>query len=515
MESKTINGVTYKKQERDYFHNRILNRQAGFFSLWALGVAAVISGNFFGWNLGLSSSGFGGLFIATILITVMFFGLSFCLAELSPALPHSGAAYSFARTAFGPWGGLLAGMADTIKYVLTPAVIVVGIGHYMGTIFEELFEIRLTDQLWWLISYALFIGLNIISTRIVFALTIVFTFLALGILIVFWVGALPYFSLDHALNFQPASPDASLWLPFGWEGVFLALPFAIWFFLAIEQIPLASEEARDPVRDVPRALIVGLLTLVVVAFLTLFLNAGIPPGAALIGKSTEPLLTAFKSLHGDGIGSLILSLIAVIGLVASFHTIIYAYGRNIFSLSRAGYYPKFLSLTLDERGTPYIGLVAGGIAGYLVAILVQSRTAIFGDMETGAVLLNMAVFAALISYSLQCLSFIAIRRKLPDIERPYKSPLGNAGAIVTIAIAVVTIISMLMVPENIPGLIGCLIWFAVGGVYYQFHARHNMVLSPEEEYAITKGYTDPGQLDKPDDTSQKTGLSGTTAISQS
>ena len=100
-------GVKYKKMDDSFFESRELKRHAGVWSLWALGVGAVISGHFSGWNLGLASGGWGGMFIATVVIAIMYIGLTQSVAEMSPALPHTGGAYSFARSAMGPWGGFL------------------------------------------------------------------------------------------------------------------------------------------------------------------------------------------------------------------------------------------------------------------------------------------------------------------------------------------------------------------------------------------------------------------------
>jgi ethanolamine permease len=124
--------------------------------LWALGVGAVISGDFFGWNFGLAS-GFWGLFIATVIITVMYLGLCYSIAEMSPALPHTGGAYSFGRSAMGPWGGFITGLGENMEYVLTPAVIVVGIGGYLGAVFGTPDSFA---PLWWLAAYLVFRGLR-------------------------------------------------------------------------------------------------------------------------------------------------------------------------------------------------------------------------------------------------------------------------------------------------------------------------------------------------------------------
>jgi ethanolamine permease len=108
--SKKRNGGSSQKVEGLKPVSRELKQHAGVWSLWALGVGAVISGHFSGWNLGLASGGWGGMLIATIAVAIMYFGLTQSVAEMSPAVPHKGGAYSFARSAMGPWGGFFTGL---------------------------------------------------------------------------------------------------------------------------------------------------------------------------------------------------------------------------------------------------------------------------------------------------------------------------------------------------------------------------------------------------------------------
>jgi ethanolamine permease len=483
MSKESRAGVSYHAAEEGYFEQRGLRRYAGVWSLWALGVGAVISGDFFGWNFGLAVGGFGGLLIATLVIAVMYVGMCFSIAEMSPALPHTGGAYSFGRTAMGPWGGFVTGLAENMEYVLTPAVIVVGIGGYLGAIFNDLFGIDVAAPYWWLLSYFFFVGLNIVGVEATFKFSVAITAVALAILVVFWIGAIPLFSMDLALNIDPVG-DNSRFLPFGWSGVAQCLPFAIWFYLAIEQLPLAAEESHDPKRDMPRGLLWGILTLIIASLLTLFLNSGIPPGAAAVGQSDEPLFLGFKAIFGDGVGASLLALLAVAGLIASFHTIIYAYGRNIYSLSRAGYFPRWLSVTHNQRKTPHVALIAGAVLGFLVALLIEFGEQWFGQVPVGAVLLNMAVFGAVIAYVMQMIAFVLLRKNFPDMERPYVSPLGNAGAYLAAAIALVTLVFLFLNPDYRIGVIGCAIWFAAGLIYFAVRGRHRLVYSPEEDFAV-------------------------------
>ncbi|MFP6622274.1 MAG: ethanolamine permease [Myxococcota bacterium] len=476
---KRAGGVEYNDVGASYFEGRKLRRYAGVGSLWALGVGAVISGDFFGWNFGLAAGGFGGLLIATVIITLMYVGLCFSIAEMSPALPHTGGAYSFARSAMGPWGAYVTGLAENMEYVLTPAVIVVGIGGYLGAIFETP---DAWAPAWWALAYVVFVGLNVVGVEASFRFTVAITVLALAILGVFYVGA--FLNLDLAQYANTVEPEAgqSAFLPRGVAGIVAALPFAIWFYLAIEQLPLAAEESHDPKVDMPRGILLGLATLVVCAFATLILSAGIAPGAAALGRSDEPLFEGLRTVFGTGLGTRLLALVAVAGLVASFHTIIFAYGRQIFSLSRAGYFPRWLSRTHADRETPHVALIAGAGLGYLVALTIHSLGA---EHPVGAVLINMAVFGAVVSYVLQMSSFILLRIRLPDIERPYRSPLGIAGAGVALSIAAVTCVALFVSdPIYQKVVIGAAVWYLLGLVYFAVWGRRQLVYSPEEAFAI-------------------------------
>lgn len=471
-------GISYEHVDASYFEKRGLKRYARVWSLWALGVGAVISGDFFGWNFGLAAGGFGGMLLATFIVTLMYAGLCFSIAEMSPALPHTGGAYSFARSSMGPWGGYVTGLAENMEYILTPAVIVVGIGGYVGAIFGTP---EAWAPLWWFVTYGVFVGLNIAGVELSFRFTVLVTILALLILGVFYVGAVFHLDFDRYAFDVPPARGHSRWLPQGAGGVLGALPFAIWFYLAIEELPLAAEEAHDPKRDMPRGILLGLLTLVVCAFLTLVLSAGMAPGAQALGVSDEPLFAGFRTIFGEGIGSGLLALVAVSGLVASFHTIIFAYGRQIYSLSRAGYFPRFLSLTHPTKKTPHVALIVGAILGYCVALAIH----LLGpEHPVGAVLLNMAVFGAVISYGLQMTSFILLRIRLPHLLRPYKSPLGVFGAGFALVVSLVTLVALFMVdPIYQKVVMAAALWFAAGLVYFAVHGRHQLVYSPEEEFA--------------------------------
>jgi ethanolamine permease len=438
----------------------------------------------------------------------MYAGLCFSIAEMAAALPHTGGAYSFARSAMGPWGGFVTGLAENIEYVITPAVITFFIGAYMGGIFGTGPAFQ---PVWWAIFYAIFLVLNLLGVELSFRVSVIVTLLALAVLIVFWISAIPHFDLSRwALNIGVDESGAAVelpegngpFLPFGIGGILAAMPFAVWLFLAIEQLPLAAEESHNPKKDMPRGLLLGILTLCISATLVTFLNSGIGVtreiastdaagqavttvvhGAFALGSSGEPLLDGFR-VTWPGLAK-VLALFAVIGLIASLHTIIYAEGRQIYSLSRAGYFPRALSLTHGKHKVPHVALATGCLVGFGVMIIVWLAAGQeAGGAFIGATLLNMAVFGATISYAFQAISFILLRRNLPHIERPYRSPLGIPGAVVTLVIAIVTLVMQLKDPLYQNGVFFAAGWYAIGILYFALVGRHRLVYSPEEDFAV-------------------------------
>jgi ethanolamine permease len=464
--------TTYTPAGKEYLEQRKLRRHARVLHLWAMGVGAVISGDFFGWNFGLAAGGFGGMLIALSLMTLMYLGLCDSIAEMSPALPHAGGAYSFARTSMGTWAGYITGLAENMEYILTPAVIVVGIGGYLGAVFGTPHS---WEPLWWLVCYGIFVALNIWGVEMTFLVSVLVTLIALAVLAVFWAGAAPRLDLAQwATPYFPAGVSV-------WKASLVELPFALWLYLGIEQLPLAAEESHDPKKDMPRGIFSGLATLIVCSFLTVVLSAGMAPGAAKVGASNEPLFLGFQTIFGAGIRARVLALAACAGLIASFHTIIFAYGRQIYSLSRAGYFPTWLSVTHGSRQTPHRALLAGSALGFAAALAIHLTPQ---GGAVGAVLLNMAVFGAVIAYILQMVSFIMLRVRFPKMERPYRSRLGIAGAVVAAIIAAATLLVLFVNNDYNKGVIGAAVWFLLGIGYYAAIGRHRLVLAPEEEAAL-------------------------------
>jgi ethanolamine permease len=138
-------------------------------------------------------------------------------------------------------------------------------------------------------------------------------------------------------------------------------------------------------------------------------------------------------------------------------------------------------VTHRGRETPQRALLAGAALGFVVALAIHLAPQ---GSPVGAVLLNMAVFGAVIAYMLQMVSFIVLRVRFPKMERPFRSPAGVAGAAVALAVAGVTLVTLFQNPAYNKGVIGAALWFLLGIAYYVLYARRRLVLAPEEAAAL-------------------------------
>ncbi|WP_243638210.1 ethanolamine permease [Rubrobacter taiwanensis] len=466
---RKVRGVEYESVGEDYLQRRQLRRgAAGWVLLAGLGVAYVISGDFAGWNFGLAQGGWGGLLVATLLMATMYTCMVFALAELSSAIPTAGGGYGFARRAMGPWGGFLTGTAILIEYAIAPAAIAVFIGAYV----ESLTGIG--GPLVYLFFYAVFIGIHLYGVGEALKLMFAITAVAAVALVVFVVGMMPFFDPANLFDIAPTdAAGASAFLPFGYVGIWAALPYAIWFFLAIEGVPLAAEETRDPARDMPRGLIAGMLTLLVFAALILTFGPG-GAGASAIQDVGDPLTSAIAAPGAYGTQNWLytfINFVGLAGLIASFFSIIFAYSRQTFALSRAGYLPRVLSITSGRR-TPFLALIIPGLVGFGLSLTGQ------GDL-----LILVAVFGATVSYVLMMLSHIILRRREPELHRPYRTPGGVVTSGIALALAVVAVVAGFLVDPRV--VIYAAIVYAIMIAYFGIYSRHHLVAqAPEEEFAL-------------------------------
>ena len=402
--------------------------------LWAIAVGLVISGEYFGWSYGWATAGTLGFTVTALFIAAMYATFIFSFTELTTSIPQAGGPFAYARRAFGPTGGYFAGAATLIEFVFAPPAIALAIGAYLNVQFPSL-----DPKLAAFGAYIIFMGLNIVGVEIAATFELVVTVLAIFELLVFMGVVSPGFSMANFAKGGWSGKDNFTMTAFA--GMFAAIPFAIWFFLAIEGVAMAAEEAKDPKRSIPIAYIAGILTLLFLA-IGVMLFAGAAGDWTKLSNINDPLPQAMKFIVGEKSGWLhMLVALGLFGLIASFHGIIIGYSRQIFALSRSGYLPPVLAKVHPRFKTPYVAILAGGVVGILA--IFSDKLIVIGGQPLTANIVTMSVFGAISMYIISMASLFKLRRSEPDMSRPFRAPFYPAFPIFALFAAVVAMIAMI------------------------------------------------------------------------
>ncbi len=365
--------------------------------LWAIAVGLVISGEYFGWNYGWGVAGTVGFLIATIIVTVMYVTFVFSYTELTTSIPHAGGAFAYAYRAMGPVAGLIAGYATLVDFVLATPAIAFGLGSYLHFLYPGLLVLPSA-----LVFYLVFIIINIWGIKESAVFSIMMSVLAVAELILFMGIISPSFKMTNFMH----NP-----MPFGWMGIFAALPFAIWFYLAIEGVAMVAEEVKNPKRDIPKGYISGLATLIFLALGVMIFAGGITDWHKL-SNLDYPLPEAIAIVLGKANGlTKIFASIGLFGLIASFHGTMLAYSRQVYAMARSGYLPRGLATVNKKFNTPHWAIIAGAVVGCIA-------------LATGTTsqIIVLSVLGAVIMYMLSMVSLFVLRVKEPGLERPFTAP---------------------------------------------------------------------------------------------
>jgi ethanolamine permease len=410
--------------------------------VWGLGVGYVISGNYFGWNLGLEKGGTLGLAIAIFFIIILYITFTFSYTELACAIPKSGGAFDYANRAFGKDVGFIAGMAQNIEFIFAPPAIAFAIGSYGNIFFPDI-----SVLLFSILAYFIFVALNISGVKVAATFEFVITVLAVMGLLFFAGLTIPKFQLSQLQ--QNA-------FPFGYAGVLAAIPFAIWFFLGIEGVANLAEEAIDPKRTILIGFGSAILTLVSLCLFTFISSVGVAGWEAIVFKSDgtvsdSPLpLALAQVVDANSVSFKFLLVVGLFGLIASFHGLMLAAGRSTYEFGRVGYAPAFLGKVHRKFKTPANALLVNMGLGILA--LMTGKT---GEIIT------IAVFGALTLYIISMLSLIQLRKKEPHLVRPFRVPLYPIFPFVALTIASFSFVAMAIFNLKLAGL-----YFLIIGVSY-------------------------------------------------
>jgi ethanolamine permease len=382
----------------------VLSRTLGPWMMWGLGVGYVISGMYFGWNLGLPQGGTLGLGIATVGAIILYITFTFSYAELACAIPKAGGVFDYATRGLSRDWGYIAGTAQLIEFLFAPPAIAAAIGAYFNLFFPGVGAKEIGVA-----AYVIFTALNMYGVRVAAGFELAVTLVAVFELLLFCGVTFPHFSWK---NIEHNS------FPHGWVGVWASVPFAVWFFLGLEGLANVAEEVVKPKRNIPLGFGSALATLIVLCVLVYLASIGVAGWEAIVypspgaDASDSPLPLALSRITGTGgLVYHLLITIGLMGLVASFHGIILAAGRATLEFGRVRYLPAALGRVNARRQTPVNALLLNMVIG--VGALLTGRT---------EQIVTISVLGAVTLYIFGMITLVALRRKEPELERPYRAP---------------------------------------------------------------------------------------------
>lgn len=461
-------------EQREYLKEHALKKPLGVLQIWSLGVGAVITGEYFGWNLGLKEGGPVGMLLAAIFVCVLYVTWVLALSELSVAMPFAGGPLAYGRQAFGPGFGFLMGWSmflESLFATIGTAIATGGAVYFLMNLLLPGYNELAVTTLCALVTVGLFALVQWIGAREQAKVMEWMTYGAIAGLLWFWIAALPGVDITR-ITAEPL-------LPGGWSGVLKAIPYAIWFLVIIESVALAAEEAHEPHRTIPRGLLLAQLTLVVLVILTWFFVCAAGTDYRVTATKAYPLQFVYQQLWTDKehtwhlIGFCV---VALCGMVASYNGMLFAVSRQSFSLGRAGYLPRVLGHVHGQRRTPDVSIFFWSlvIAGFVV----------WSYFDLAA--LNNAVLTcnltALIWYVLAMVCLFVLRIKDPDMPRPYRVPWYPLlpGAVLVMSLFAALVYSLyndLIVLKLTAAM------YAVGLIYYLAWARTRLASAAPEELA--------------------------------
>jgi ethanolamine permease len=480
-----------RPEERAYLKEHALKKPLRVLDIWALGVGVVIAGEYFGWNLGLKDNGPVAMLVASLIVCLLYLTWVLALSELSVAMPFAGGPLAYGRRAADPSLGFVMGWSMFLESQFATITTALATGAYIAFVLAP--EGQEPDAMVAvaaaLATVAVFFVLHALGVKEQSVVMVVMTYAAILGLVIFWAVAATNFSWERASH--PVLPEGK-----GWKAVLDAVPYALWWLVMIETVALAAEEAHEPHRTLPRGLVWGQLTLIVLVVLTWLFACGAMDYQDLAvnyvrdadgnvvrddagGPKTEdvnyPLAKVVGSVPAGrspwvkyGFGG-----IALFGLIASYHGMVYGTSRQAFALGRAGYLPGFLGRVHGRRRTPILALLTCSLltAGFVVANL-WFKDAI-------AVALLVSTLSALVWYILAMGCLYVLRRREPHLFGKYRAPLTRALPAVVVLLSAFAVYVYSGIDVKVIPLTALL--YALGLAYYWFwgHARLQSA-APEE-----------------------------------
>jgi basic amino acid/polyamine antiporter, APA family len=394
-----------------------LKRSLGAFQLIMLGVGTVIGTGIFVLSAEAAQKAGPGMMIAFVLAASTCAFTALCYAELASMVPLSGSAYTYSYVVLGELIAWMVGWALILEYAVAASAVSVGWSNYFIGLLERTFSIDVPDALTRgpavggvlnLPAAAiglLMTGLLVIGTRESATVNAVLATIKVAALVLFVALTLP---VMQSGNFEPFAPTGMFGDTSG-MGIAGAAASIFFAYIGFDAVSTSGEEADNPQRDLPIAIIGSLLIATLLYILVAIVAVGLAPQDQLAG-SEAPLSDAIKIGAGlDWAGDL-LSFGALVAITSVTLTILYGQTRIFFAMSRDGLLPDIFA-RLSARRTPWVTTLMFGILTAMIAALLP--------LTEIAKLVNIGTLFAFLIVNI---GVIILRRTQPDLERGFRVP---------------------------------------------------------------------------------------------
>jgi APA family basic amino acid/polyamine antiporter len=403
-----------------------------------------------------------GVAISCLLAAVVCMCAGLAYAEFASVVPASGSAYTYSYVSLGEFVAWLVACGLVLEYTVVAATVSAGwSGYFVGILKQGGVElpVSLTSvpanggivnvpaiMIILFVGSLLYRGTreSVMVNRILVAIKVV-------IITVFLVVAVPHIKMENYVDF----------LPFGWNGVLLGSATIFFAYTGFDSLATAVEECKNPKKDMPIGIIVGLLICAAIYILISLALTGISHYSTL--DNPEPMARALRE-NGSNIGSALVGGGALIGMVTVLLVMMYSQSRIFFVMSRDGLIPEAFSRVHKKYGTPHFSCVFVVIAVSLMAGFTPIK--ILGELSS---------LGTLFAFFVVSIGVLVLRFTRPDLQRSFKCPIIFIIAPFAI-ISCGYLIYKLLLETALPALI----WFAFGlMVYFAYSRKRSNLNSPE------------------------------------
>ncbi|MFC4494941.1 amino acid permease [Streptomyces ovatisporus] len=428
-----------------------LRRSLGLWQLTMISIGATLGTGIFV-VLGEAVPDAGPAVIVSFVIaglTALFSALSY--AELAGTIPVAGSSYSYAYATMGEFVAWVCGWCLLLEYGVSVAAVAVGWGQYIDELLGGAFGLSLPQALsappgeGGLFNVP---ALAVVLLAMVFLLggakesaranTVMVAVKILALLLFCGVAAMGI----RAGNYQP-------FMPLGMAGVSAAGATLFFSYIGFDAASTAGEEARNPQRDLPRAILLSLAVVTALYCLVAAVAVGAEPWRDFEG-SEAGLAAILRHVTGQDVWSLLLAFGAVVAIASVVLTVLYGQTRILFAMSRDGLVPGVFSRVDPRSGTPRANTVIVAVfCGTLAAAVPLGRLA------------DATSIGTLFAFGLVNVAVLVLRRTRPTMRRTFRVPASPLVPLTGVALCLWMMFSLDAVTWAVFG-----VWMAVGAVVY-------------------------------------------------